>query len=540
MHSKKTKLKKSRLSAFFKISALGLLASLPALPSLATRLLEQEGARKGYRVEQFRIHARDGTRLSSVAYVPEGEGPFPAIIMVHSWFFCRWQCHLYAPYFASDGYIVLAYDCRGWGTSGGQLHIADPEHELADLEDVLDWLTEESGLPLDKNAIGVTGISYGGGHSYLIASRDERVKTAVPMNGWTDLENSINPNGSLKIAWGAFLVATATWATKLDPRNDLYRWVYTLLLKRDNYREFEEDMRGRSAIYHERPKCPMFIFCAWNDDLFEPNQNLKYFERLDQPKMLYIGNGFHGSDAGVGPRLWGRELWALVKRWFDYWLKGVENGVLSEPQVRIFRPWKGEVEAEETWPPPDVKYHTLYPKRSNGEFRIASRHEGERGLATLTPQLIPNITSGPSIVRLEAMGLHMPGPLKDAGNGFFSFTTSPSKRDYELLGIPKLHLTLIPLAKRLQVNAILYDVPSEGLPRVITYGTISLDNVIIGTEIAADMELVAGDYLIPKGNRIRLTLSGSNLPFALPVLGKGTQIVYGDGATNLMLPLRAV
>jgi len=540
MSVKKGKHKKSSVSKYIKIMGLFFLATLPGLPRLAAWLAKQEGARKGYRVEQLKLRTRDGTRLSTNMYVPDGNGPFPAIIMVHSWFLTRWQCHLYAPYFASDGYIVVAYDCRGWGTSGNQVHCAEPDCELADLEDIINWLTQESGVPLKEDSLGITGISYGGGHSFLAASRDPRIKTAVPMNGWTDLEQSLNPNGSLKIAWGVFLILTATWATKLNPRNDLYRWAYTLLFKREKYREFEEDMRGRSAIYQGKGKCPMLIVCSWNDELFEPNQDMEYFDKLDQPKKLYVSNGIHGWDPGIGPRLWGKEVWDLTKRWFDYWLKGEENGILSEAPVWLYKPWKHEMVAEQAWPPPGVKMHTLYPRRSDGEFRLSSSHQEERGLATLTPRVLTPITSGPTLIKSEAMGINMPGPLAEAGPGYFSFTTSPSRRDYELLGIPKLRLALVPLAKKVQVNALLYDLPPQGLPRLITHGTMTMEGLRPGDEIIAEMDLIARDDLISKGNRIRLTLSGSDLPYALPVLGKGAQVIYGDGESRLLLPLRGV
>lgn len=537
---KERQVRKSNLSRNLKILGLGTLATLPALPRLASLLANAEGGRKGYRVDQLKLRARDGTRLTTAVYVPEGSGPFPAIIMIHSWFFSRWQCHLYAPYFAAAGYIVVAYDCRGWGTSGDEVHCADPDREMADLEDIINWLTDESGLRVREGGIGITGISYGGGHSFLIASRDPRVGAVAPMNGWTNLEESLNPQGSLKIAWATFLIATATWATKLDPRNDLYRWVYTLLFKREDYKDFAEDMRGRSAVYQSEAKCPMLIVCAWNDDIFEPNQNMKYFQKLDQPKMLYITNNIHGLDAIVGPRLWGKDLWQLTKRWFDFWLKGEENGVMSEPPVRLYKPWKRQMVGEEGWPPPGVKLHTLYPRKSEGAFKLTSRHGEDRGIATLKPRVLSPATSGPTIIKLEAFGGYMPGPMRDMGPGFFSFTTSPSKRDYELLGIPRLRLAMRPLARRVQVNALLYDVPPEGYPRLITHGTMTLEDLAPGQGIVANMDLIARDYLIPKGARIRLTLSGSNLPYVLPVLGKGAEIIYGDGESRLQLPLRGL
>lgn len=518
------------------------LAVLPFLPRIAVRFVEAEGKRKGFRVQQFKLTARDGTRLSAAVYVPQGEGPFPALVMVHSWMFSRWQCHLYAPYFASAGYVVLAYDCRGWGSSRGQVQCADPEHELRDLEDAIGWLLEESGLPLKEGALGVTGISYGGGHSFLIAARDPRVRTVVPMCGWTELKQSITPNNSPKIFWGLGLLLTASLATRLDPRNVLYRWFGTILFRRGNIADYERDMRLRSCLYDvERIDKPMLIVGSWNDDLFEPNQMMEFYGRLAAPKMLYIGNGLHGLDPGFGPRWAGRDIWELTRRWFDYWLKGEENGVLSEPAVRLYKPWKRAVEAEEDWPPPGVKAHRVYLGRENGSFKMSSRPKGERGELKLEPRLLNPAHSGPSVVRPQAFGIPVRGPERESGEGYFSFTTSPAKKDFELVGIPRLRVSIRPLRERVQLNALLYDVaPSGGRPLLITYGTATLEGLTPGEETAVSLDLVATDHLLAAGHCFRLTLSGANIPFVLPVPGEGAQVIYGDGESVLELPLREV
>jgi len=535
MRKKQHKLKKKR-----PIMAL-LIMSLPFLPRLAAWLAQKEGERKGYRVEQFKLTTRDGTRLSAAVYTPHGEGPFPALIMVHSWMLSRWQCHLYAPYFAANGYVVLSYDCRGWGSSRGRVQCACPEHEISDLQDVIDWLTEKSGLPLKEGALGVTGISYGGGHSFMIAGRDERVRAVAPMCGWTDLYKSITPYNSVKIAWGLFLIVGATWATKLDPRNILYRWMYTILLKRDEIQSYVEDMKCRSVLEEaEKVNCPTLIIGAWNDELFEPNQMMEYYQKLNAPKMLYISNGLHGLDPGVGPRLWGKEIWELTRRWFDYWLKGEENGILSEPAVRLYKPWVGGVVPESEWPPPDMEFHHIYLRRVNGEYRMSSRHSGQRETVKLQPSLLTPTSSGPTLIRPKAFGIPIPGPKREAGKGYFSFTTTPSKKDYEVLGVPRLRLALRPLGKKAQINAFLYDVPPQGLPKLITHGTTTLEGLKAGEEKVVDMELIAADHLLKEGHRLRLTLSGMNLPFVLPVLGEGVEILYGDGESRMQIPLRAV
>jgi predicted acyl esterase len=536
------KLKKKRPKKAGKVILAGTLLSLPLLPRLAVMAAEMEGERKGFKVQQFKLNSRDGVRLSAALYTPKGEGPFPAVIMVHSWMFSRWQCHLYAPYFASAGYVVLTYDCRGWGSSRGQVHCADPERELCDLEDAIDWLLEKSGLPLKEGALGVTGISYGGGHSFLISARDPRVKTVVPMAGWTELKESLLPHGSLKIFWGLALMVTATWATKLNVRNILYRWMSTLLLKRGDVQAYEEDMRRRSCLYDvEKIDKPMLIVGSWNDDLFEPNQMMAFYEKLDAPKMLYIANGLHGLDPGLGPRWAGVDIWDLTRRWFDYWLKGEENGILGEPAVRLYKPWKRRVEPEAAWPPPDVKTHKVFLGRENGSFRMSSRPKEAKGELMLKPSLLNVATSGPSVVRPQAFGIPVPGPKRESGEGYFSFTTSPAKKEFELVGIPRLQVNIVPLHDKAQINALLYDVPpAGGLPRLITYGTTTLEGLVPGQETAMSMDLIAADHLLEADHSFRLTFSGTNIPFVLPVMGAGVKVLYGGEDSALELPLREV
>jgi len=536
------KLKKKKPKKAAKVILAGTLLSLPLLPRLAVMAAEMEGERKGFKVQQFKLDSRDGVRLSAALYTPKGEGPFPALIMVHSWMFSRWQCHLYAPYFASAGYVVLTYDCRGWGSSRGQVQCADPERELSDLEDAIDWLLEKSGLPLKKGALGVTGISYGGGHSFLISARDPRVKTVVPMAGWTELKESLLPQGSLKIFWGLALVVTATWATKLNFGNILYRWVSTLLFKRGDVQAYEEDMRKRSCLHDvEKIDKPMLIVGSWNDDLFEPNQMMAFYEKLDAPKMLYISNGLHGLDPGFGPRWAGVDIWDLTRRWFDYWLKGEENGILDEPAVRLYKPWKRRIEPEDAWPPPDVKPHKVFLGRENGDFKLSSRPKQGNGELTLKPSLLNVATSGPSVVRPQAFGIPVPGPKREAGEGYFSFTTSPAKKVFELVGIPRLQVNIVPLHDKAQINALLYDVPpAGGLPRLITYGTITLEDLTPGHETAVSVDLVAANHLLEAGHSFRLTFSGTNIPFVLPVMGAGVKVLYGGEDSALELPLREV
>ncbi|HEY5494538.1 MAG TPA: alpha/beta fold hydrolase, partial [Candidatus Anoxymicrobiaceae bacterium] len=205
---KTNRYKKLRRFLFFAVLPLSLVGKavysvLKAMRQREDKLLEAD--RKLASGAPYHRHRRvvqigDGIPLTATVFIPSGEGPFPAVIMVHSWMGWRIQCDLlYAPSFARNGYVVLTYDCRGWGSSGGEVSCAAPDRELCDLEDMITWMcSPESGIPVDPEKIGITGVSYGGGHSFLAATRDPRIKAAAPMNGWTDLNFALTPNGCWK------------------------------------------------------------------------------------------------------------------------------------------------------------------------------------------------------------------------------------------------------------------------------------------------------------------------------------------------------
>jgi predicted acyl esterase len=99
-------------------------------------------------------------------------------------------------------------------------------------------------------------------------------------------------------------------------------------------------------------------------------------------------------------------------RWFDYWLKGMETGIMEEPPIRCFIPPTGEWKALEDWPPPAARWTAFYLHKDG----VLSEHEFwpgegsdafdesnfEHGVLTYaTPPLVENTeVLGPSVVTL--------------------------------------------------------------------------------------------------------------------------------------------
>ncbi len=92
---------------------------------------------------------------------------------------------------------MLAYSARGFGESTGQIALDSLDYEVPDARAIVDWLAEQPEVVQDGAGdprVGVTGGSYGGALSLMLAGTDPRIDAAVPLITWNDLEQSLFPN----------------------------------------------------------------------------------------------------------------------------------------------------------------------------------------------------------------------------------------------------------------------------------------------------------------------------------------------------------
>jgi predicted acyl esterase len=188
-----------------------------------------------------RVPTWDGVPLDADVTLPaQGNGPFPTIVMLHGWGGSKTDFESSDPagdgsvtfdynnnYYARLGYAVLNYTARGFGNScgggpsgdhsgacgQGYIRLADTRYEARDTQYLLGQLVDE-GIT-KPNAIGVTGISYGGGQSMELAFLNDMIRkpdgtlapwqspdgtplhiaAAYPRWPWSDLVDALLPNG---------------------------------------------------------------------------------------------------------------------------------------------------------------------------------------------------------------------------------------------------------------------------------------------------------------------------------------------------------
>ena len=134
------------------------------------------------------------------AYVarPEGDGPFPAVIMIHEFYGLRESIVGKADLLAKEGYIVIAPDTfRGATTSWipraiYQVITTKPEDVNADLDSIYVWL--ESQADVDANRIAIAGFCYGGRTSLVYSLHNNKLAATVIFYGSPETDPAVLKN----------------------------------------------------------------------------------------------------------------------------------------------------------------------------------------------------------------------------------------------------------------------------------------------------------------------------------------------------------
>ncbi|MDW5325403.1 alpha/beta fold hydrolase [Plantactinospora sp. KLBMP9567] len=140
--------------------------------------------------------------LDTRFYLPDGasaDRQVPAVLLAHGFGGTKRSVESDAEDLAGLGYAVLTYTARGFGRSGGQIHLDHPDYEVRDAARLLDWLAARPEIRKDTAGdprVGVVGGSYGGGLALLLAAQDQRVDAIVPMITWNDLARSFLPEST--------------------------------------------------------------------------------------------------------------------------------------------------------------------------------------------------------------------------------------------------------------------------------------------------------------------------------------------------------
>ena len=135
-------------------------------------------------------------KLDTTILTTDPAAPRPAIVLAHGFGGTKADSEPTARTLARDGYTVIIYTARGFGRSGGRIHLDNPAYEGADARKLVDLAATRPEVAKEGNndpVIGFAGASYGGALSFLAAGLDHRVDAIVPAFTWHTLRQALFP-----------------------------------------------------------------------------------------------------------------------------------------------------------------------------------------------------------------------------------------------------------------------------------------------------------------------------------------------------------
>ncbi|HEU4355336.1 MAG TPA: CocE/NonD family hydrolase, partial [Actinomycetota bacterium] len=286
------------------------------------------------------------------------------------------------------------------------------------------------------------------------------------------------------------------------------------------------------------------LVCGWTDGY--KNISLRAMEHLRCPRRLLFGPWSHAAieTCRPGPNI---DLVPEMARWWDRWLKGLDNGVDREPPITLFvrRP---------TTPAADLA-------RMNGEWRFEPGWPLERSSET-PMRLDEAVVPGRGRARTDELdvrgdvgwtawiscagGLPWGQPLDQRPDETFSlgYEWGPVEREIEILGYPRLEVTVASSAPVAYLSAKLCDVFPDGTSALVTRGLLNLTHresredpspLEQGAPYRVTFDLEVASWVFEPGHRIRLDLAGTDWPNAWPPPGPLTLTIDRAGSA-LVLP----
>lgn len=147
----------------------------------------------------------DGLQLAGVLHVPEGgQGPLPAVVVMHGFGGNKdGETHVVeAVMYEKLGYVVLRFDMRGCGESGGQPGRISCQDQVADARNAVTWLGERAEV--DPRRILLSGQSFGAAVGIFAGAVDSRVAGVVALGGWGDGLRKSQAQHPSPQAWARF------------------------------------------------------------------------------------------------------------------------------------------------------------------------------------------------------------------------------------------------------------------------------------------------------------------------------------------------
>ena len=538
---------------------------------IATDSLAELDAGLGLDVRRdVRVPARDHLTLSVNLFRPRGATePVPVILNTDPYrkddWSAAWDLTI-AAYLAERGYAYCRLDVRGTGSSDGVPLDEYTKAETLDGHDTVEWLAAQ---PWCTGAVGMWGLSYGGFTSIQVAATrpphlraivavqatDDRYTDDVHYVGGAMTVSELAQYAVSQVAMNALPALPSAWGDAW-----LDRWRQRLEATPVWLFEWARQQRdgpywrvGSLAPDYGRIEAAVLQFGGWMDEYVDAALRIQAQCTNAAGRRTVVGPWVHGHahSAYPGPNIdWLHE----TVRWFDHWLKAVDNGAEAEPPL--------------TWFHRDPTPPERFPARLNGAWRATRAWPavaaGQRvlhlGRGTLGEQTAdPGVdtfahhpTAGAAAGSLCWGAGHPPNGLAsdlrleaDAGP---VYTSDPLGEPLDILGVPVTVLHVAATQPLAHLVVRLGDVAPDGPVEQVCEGILNLTHrdshtqptpLEPGRGYEVRVPLRAAGYHFPAGHRIQLSVASAHWPVIWPSPGVGElSIRFGPGTpSRIELPL---
>lgn len=468
---------------------------------------------------------RDGVKLAGNLYLPAGKGPFPCVVQRTPYGKdAMFASPAGAKKYTDGGYAYLVQDVRGKGRSEGfyQAFIND----AFDGFDTVEWMAKQDWC---NGSIGITGASAMGYTSLLAATMNPpHLKAAYVV---------VAPSTRLTGAYigGAFKQKdSGDWSRGQGVAEDV------IAQSAINYPASSYWDRTEIADQRKYIDIPIYQYGGWYDIFNEGNvRNFMYLQHHGAKgargnQKLEMGPFGHGplsggleypNGGGIGNAQGGADS---EMRWWDYWLKGVDNGIMSEPPVKVYMmasAKKGEVSPKNRWMTfgdwPPAPAMTNYYLQTDGSLSTTRPTKASSSKTYAFDPKNPVKTIGGANLTFDR------GPMdqRPIGNrpDYLRFQTQPLEKDVVIAGTVTMDLWASTDGPDTDFVVKLVDVYPDGYEAIVLDSAIrtryrngrmpdEIEMMTPGAPEKLKIDLWDTALTFEKGHRIAVHVTSSNSP----------------------------
>ena len=511
------------------------------------------------------VRMRDGVNLYADVYRPVGDGRYPVLVSKTPYSTERFPtAYDAAVYFARRGYVYAFVDVRGRHESDG---VWEPfRNSERDSYDTIEWAAKQ---PWSDGKVAMQGGSYLGQNQWRAAqAAPPSLVTIFPMVASTSIYHDwITLNGgwrlSFNFGWGPVRSESRIMQNpgphtvdglkaihydevqKHLPLNTMQQRVgrhakfYDNWIAHPDYDDYWKPLNAEEVF--NKIAIPVHTFGGWFD-IFSQG-TLRGFvgmshkgatEKARRMSHIVIGPWGHGASRKFGAIDFGPtanvEANDLQLRWYDYWLKGIDNGLASEPPVKLFVMGRNEWVYEREYPIARTDYRAFY-------FASAGKANGSAGDGRLTwtkPTVsassdrftydpnnpVPSLGGNNCCGTPTAAGPQDQRPIEKRQD-VLVYTSDALTEELEVTGPVKIVLHAASDAVDTDFVAKLVDVypdgtsynMAEGIVRARYRESLSKPSLMKpGQVYKFEIDLVGTSVAFQKGHRIRVQIASSHFP----------------------------